>query len=261
MLRLYGPGMRITTSWNAVILTILLLGAIGFCFPSLARGLSDQSSYGGRLGVQNLHTIGMAMADIDGAENILLLKGLDEARRRHTYLQFDAARKSLDEARGTYENLSRSAEEARIWKQFILALARWTRDHERFIQLAKAYEKINTPEAYNNMLAQALDMNPSSLSTCRALLNETIKANLKQMEESGQHAGGAASLCQESIVGMIVWGAVIVAAITILLWSGMLSRRSAYGKYGGRRLILDVGKYPPVFPSTRSQGKDMSKKA
>lgn len=232
-----------------VLAAACVLGTIAFCTQNGIRDSFAGISSPGMRGTQSLYAIGIAMVTIDGAENALLAADIDEKERQSIYSRFDAAGKSLDDSLKACENLPRSPEESRIWKDFVRALEKWGNDHERFVQLAQQYEKSRAMVIYRTMSAQALEVNPVSLSAAVTLLDAVIEASFVGREEKREITGTATFPYRQYVVGAVALGGSILAVKLIML----LARRprSRFRK-GARKLSLDLETYGQRLASARS---------
>lgn len=227
----------------------VLAGTIAFCTQNGVRESFAGISSPGMRGAQSLYAIGIAMVTIDAAENALLAADIDEKERQSIYSRFDAAGRSLDESLKSCENLPRSPEELRIWKDFVHALEKWDNDHERFVQLAREYEKSRAMVIYRTMSAQALQVNPVSLSAAVTLLDAVFEASLGGREEKREITETATFPYRQYVVGALALGVSILTVKIIML----LARRprSRFRK-GARKLSLDLETYGGRLASARS---------
>lgn len=230
----------------------VLAGAVAFNAMNGVRDASAADESMGKQGIQCLHAIERAMMTVDGAENALLATDIDEKKRQSIYSQFDAAQRSLDESLKAYEGLPLFAEESRLWKDFLRALERWSKDHERFVQLAGEHGRNEITQTYKSMSAQALEVNPVSLSAAMSLLDALIEADLGGSDENSEISETAPSLYQEYIVGAVALGGSILAVGIIVLLFNRVRRPQRRFPMGGRRLTLDVEAFGKVFSSERS---------
>jgi hypothetical protein len=241
MFKYFELATRILASLSVIVLVAILVGAFGFCGLSMMRSSFDGVAAVRVPCIESLHTISKAMLAVDGAENALLAKDLDEKQRRNFYLQFETAKRNLDQGRRTYEGLPRSQEETRLWKDFTIALEKWWQDHEAYVRIARECEKGKNAEGYKAMSLQALTINTARLSEAEALLGEMIKINQRLIAEEGATAGIRTSSYQTYIVGTVVIGTGVSLAIGIILSIHLVRRSRRYC----RRLILDVRQ--PLF--------------
>jgi hypothetical protein len=251
----FGLPAKVTRSLCIVIVSCLLFGAVAFYAMSSVRDAFAAESSVGMPGIQSLYATGRAMMVIDGAENALLATDIDENKRRSIYSQFDTAKRSLDESLKAYEGLPLSAEESRLWKDFVRALERWGKDHERFVQLAGEHDQSRTTETYRSMSQQALEVNPASLSAAVSLLDALVEGSLGRRQENREIADTATFPYQEYIVQVVVvMGSILALAIIVLIASRFRRPRRRF-TVGVRRLTLDVDTHGKVFSSARSAKK------
>ena len=244
MVRFFRLAVTVLGSFSVMLLVCALIGALGFYGLSSIRNSFDELAVLRIPSIDSLHAIGNAMLAVDSAENALLATDLGEKQRRSIYQQFDGLHRSIADARSAYESLPQSADEARLWQDFIPALERWWHDHEEFVRLAREFETGKSAAAYKAMSAQALVACGRSLATARALLDETIGINQRLIDEGHKAAGSMTSSYQNFIVAMVFSGAGLSLAIGVILCITLVRRSRRYG----RRLILDV--HQPLFQFT-----------
>ncbi len=237
---------------SAVTVFHVLVSAVGFCAPDGARDSFAKINSPRMSGIESLHAIGRAILIIDSAENALLATDLDDKKRQIIYSRFDAANRILTESLEACGSLPWSPEKARIWDDFGRALQRWSDDHERFMELARAHEKSRTVETYKSMSVQALEVNPVSLSGAVILLDAAIEVSYERQEERSDMAETDVSSYQEHIIRATVLGVSLSAAAMIVLLVRRARRHRRLFRMGDRRLSLDVDRYRNLFSYVHS---------
>ncbi len=127
--------------------------------------------------IEALQTIETAMSDIYSAENILLCRILSDEDRTRTYKKFDEAFNRIKNARKIHDSLAQTHEEATTFKQFESAWIQWVADHNKAVELAKAYIENQNETTYAKYTDQALKANYISFSKADELLMKLIEMN------------------------------------------------------------------------------------
>ena len=163
----------------------LILGLIGYySVTSLGRSLDEMGAV--RLpSIQGLALINEAQSAIDGAENALLVTGADDQIRQDAYKRIVDSWLRVDRGWKQYEPLPQSAEEAKIWKEFVPAWLAWKTDHESYIKLSREYDQKKSAREdasaldaqHQRLLQQALVTNPVTFARAEALLNRLLEIN------------------------------------------------------------------------------------
>jgi hypothetical protein len=241
MFRYFKLASTVLGSFSVILLVCALIGALGIFSLSSIRDSFNEMAAVRVPSIDHLHAIGNAMLAVDAAENALLATDLGEKQRRSIYLRFDELQKDLAGALSAYESLPQSADEARLWQNFVPVLERWWHDHEELVRLAREYDTGRSAGTYKAMSAQALAVSAGSLSTATALLDEIIGINQRLIEEGHKSAGTMASSYQNYIVATVFSGTGLSLAIGAILSINLVRRSRRYG----RRLVLDVRQ--PLF--------------
>lgn len=238
---------RIIGTLCAATVFHVLVSGVAFCGPDAGGDSFPEANSAGMPGIRSLHAIERAILTIDGAENALLAADLDDKKRQGIYSRFHAAETTLAQSLKASERLPRSPENARIWDDLVRALERWSNDHERFVELARAHEKSKTVETYKSMSVQALEVNPLSLSGAVTLLDAAIELSFEPREEESKATEGAASSYKGPVFRAVVLGAGLAAAVTTVLFVRRARRHRRLFRMGDRRLSLDVDRYRNLF--------------
>ncbi len=140
-------GTKIMAGFIAVSVITLLLGIIGY-YGAVTSKKSIQEIGMVRLpSVESLLILSEAQTAIDSAENALLNRDLGLRERQKKYAAFEEIRQRAEHAWNIYEPLPQTAEEARLWKEFVPAWEAWKKDHENFVRLSREYDSLI--EAYS----------------------------------------------------------------------------------------------------------------
>ncbi|MEI6106307.1 MAG: methyl-accepting chemotaxis protein [Opitutae bacterium] len=194
----------------------------------LYRGKSDnpQASYSrvDLLTVFSLLTIKEAQTGVDSAENALLDRSGDLSDRKASYNRMAAAWQRIDAALKVYEPLEQTPEEARLWKEFLPAWAKWKADHEAFVALSQSYDTTINDSArgealYKQMTHQALVQNAITFAPAEQLLNQVVQIN-ETIGADTTHT----STAEASTLKLISLTAMIVGVVAALGLGFIISR-------------------------------------
>jgi methyl-accepting chemotaxis protein len=178
------------------------------------------------LTVYSLLVISEAQTAIDSSENALLDRSGERAGREAQYDRIAAAWERVDASRKVYEPLEQTPEEARLWKEFLLAWDAWKADHEVFVALSRAYDStvegyIQGNELYKKMTEQALVTNAITFAPAEELLAKLVEINTTLANDTvSTSMVMAAFLRVLSIVAMVI-GVVVALGLGILISRGI----------------------------------------
>ena len=177
MLKNMSLRMKLVGSFLVLGVMVLVVGVMGYNgAQELGRGI-DEIGVVRLPSVASLLTIDEAQAAVGAAENVLLVKNLDEARRQAAYQRFTDAKKRADDGWKIYEPLPQTTEEAATWKEFVPAWNKWWQDHETYVAMTRDYWKAPSEELYDKMSKQALVDNGVSFAAAEELLGKLVDIN------------------------------------------------------------------------------------
>ena len=187
-------GTKLIGGFVIVALITLLVGAVGYWGVSKLAGNLNTVGNIALPGIQSLLTMSEAQTAIDSAENALLSRAISLQERKELYKRIENKFAAAKDARKIYEPLKQTAEEARVWKNFVAAWDAWIRDDEAMLQLSKAYDATiaaqhKSDTLFDEMTKQALVVNAQIFSKAETLLNQivdiyTSSANIATNEDA-----------------------------------------------------------------------------
>lgn len=128
-------GRKLITSFLAVSAITFLLGLVSY-YGAVKSEKAIREIGAKRLpSVQSLLTISNTSYLIKAAQRTLLSTSLSMADRKRQPETSAKAKVRCDAAWKIYEPLSRSAEEAALWKEFVPLWGQWERDNEEFFKI------------------------------------------------------------------------------------------------------------------------------
>jgi methyl-accepting chemotaxis protein len=181
---------------------------------------------GDLLTVHALLTIKEAQTGVDSAENALLDRSGDLSDRKTSYDRIAAAWQRIEAARKVYEPLAQTAEEAKLWQEFVLAWDKWKADHKAFVALSQSYDTTVEGyrlgnELYKKMTEQALVVNEVTFSAAETLLNKLVEINETAATDTTKTSSAQASVLKGLSLGAMIVGVIIALAMGILITRGI----------------------------------------
>ncbi len=162
-----------------VAVVTLIVGTVGYWGVSKLAGNLHTVGEVILPGIESLLVMSEAQTAVDSAENALLSREITLQDRKDTYKRIEDKFAAAAEARNVYEPLEQTAEEARVWKEFVPAWAAWIQDDQTFLQLSRDYDA--TVEAQNTsadffakMTRQGLEVNGASFTKAETLLDSIV---------------------------------------------------------------------------------------
>ncbi|MDH4161847.1 MAG: methyl-accepting chemotaxis protein [Nitrospirota bacterium] len=212
-------GTKLLMGFITVALLGGLVGLIGYNGMREINSDLENISKNRLPSIDSLGIINEAQTAVDSGENALLSQATTAEMRKEAYDRFDAAAKRVKEARAIYDPLPQTKEEEMLWRKFVPAWDAWWKDHERFVDLAKAYWQNPSEEGYRRMTDQALVQNGKTFEVAEKLLNEVIEINRKEAERAHEEA---AATTRSSVMTLAITAA---AAMTLAVGLGIFISR------------------------------------
>jgi methyl-accepting chemotaxis protein len=206
-------GPKLIGGFLSVAAIAAVIGVVGVMQLSVLNGHLDEVTDNRLPSIQALLNISEAQSAIDGSENALLSTVASEAERKATYERFDAKKKAIDENLKIYNPLPQTAEEEKVWKEFVPKWDKWMKDHDEYVVLVKAWEADKSAANYTAMSKFALVNMGASFSAAEALLNQVVDINTKLAAEANTAAG--ASYAQARVILFTVLAVGILLAIIL----------------------------------------------
>ena len=172
--------------------------------------------------IQSLLTISEGQTAIDSSENALMNRGITIEMRQDNYDRIDAAWARIDAAWAVYAPLKQSAEEARIWAQFVPAWDGWKADHEAYVALSKQFDttieaRNKGEELYADLTELALVTIAESFTEAESLLIRIVDINKEVAEQTVDEATAAAKLSMTSVIIAIIVGVALAIALALMI--------------------------------------------
>jgi len=216
-------GVKLLGGFIFVALITLIVGGVGWYGVTTLSGHLYEVSNVRLPSVQSLFIISEAQTAVDAGENALLAKNLDEAGRQAQYTRFNEAKSRADAAWAIYAPLPQTLEEEALWKRFVPAWDAWWKDHERYVDLAREFEREPTDENYDKMSHFALVTIGESFSVAEGLLNEIVELNVRVAEAANIAAERDENFVTKAVISGMILG-FIIAVLAGLLLSKSITR-------------------------------------
>jgi methyl-accepting chemotaxis protein len=131
-----------------------VVGVVGFLGLGTMRGHIETIGMNRLPGVQSLLVIDGSLGRIKTAQRTLLNPNLAPEDRARQYTNIENARAEYKKAWDVYEPLPQTPEEAKLWKEFVVAVNEWKKENDKFTELSKALEKtdIFDPDHFDGLL-------------------------------------------------------------------------------------------------------------
>ncbi len=176
--------------------------------------------------VESLLVMSEAQTAIRAAELVIINRRMDPKDRQHQYAVLKDCWKRGDAAFAIYEPLPQTAEEAKLWNQFVPVLKQWKTDHEKFIAIAKQKDKAladgldaNSPEIakIDKLLMKTQVAGRKLFYQNESLLNQIVEINTNVAKEEVEASKGDASRAKLiAMTGMVV-GVLLAIALGVFI--------------------------------------------
>jgi methyl-accepting chemotaxis protein len=228
---------RLVATFGVITLTTIALVIIAYWGIENIIGNTNEIGKVRLPSIEKILVIRQGQTAIDAAENALISDIMTSEEREAQYQRIKDALKRIADAWAIYEPLPQSPKEEAIWKQFVPAWKDYLIMHERFMVLAREYEKVPSDYNHEKMQVFGLQMISQSYNRAKDLLVQLVDENSKIAMVSLNEA--------ESDSHSIIWMTLSITVTTITI--GIL-----LGVYIVRSVMADVGGEPAeVFAMTR----------
>ena len=202
-------GRKLLIGFASILLVAMVIGYIGYVGMHSIERQQDEIS-GVRLpSVHSLSIIDEAQTAVEASENALLASNITPELIKMAYERIDSAKLRADKAWKVYELLPQSDEEAKVWKEFVIAWNDWWKHHEKIMELAKKYNAEKTVQSYNTLSYNALTAEEAPYNKAENLLMELIKINNKIAEDANLEAEIVSRLAELTLVIALIIGLIV----------------------------------------------------
>jgi methyl-accepting chemotaxis protein len=235
---------RLVTAFSALTAITLMVGAVGLYSAQTGAASLYEVGVVRLPSVSTLLTISEAQTAVDSGENALLAKNLPPELRQSQYKRFDDAKARFEAAWKIYEPLPQAPDEAETWKLFVPTWQTWWKDHEKFVELAKAYEKNPTDAGYEAMSDQALVTIGDSFAKAETHLIKLVQINNSLGEAETKAAVSTASTVKFAVVLAMVLSTVLAIGLGFVITTTLnraLSARVDELRQGSEQVTAAAG--------------------
>jgi methyl-accepting chemotaxis protein len=212
---------RLIGAFMVVALIAMAIGWRGIVATQTVKAGSDEVS-GNRLpSIQALLVISEAQTAVDSAENALLFEELTPDMMRAQYQRFADAEKRVTDARAIYDPLPQTAEEAKVWKEFVPAWDAWWQDHLAFVSLSKSFRSTNSKAVYKKLVKQALETNGVSFGKAESLLGKVVEINTTLAEDVEKSNNATFNSAKTMLLGFMAIGVVLACILGVAIANGI----------------------------------------
>jgi methyl-accepting chemotaxis protein len=135
-------GKKLIVSFMCVAMITLVMGVMGYYGAVKSGGSIEVIGDDILPAVDSLLIIKGNAENIRGTMRTLAIPGLDKEMRERQYNNLATARERYGEAWKAYEALPQSAEEARLWNQFVPAWNVWRAENTKAVEMSREFDRI-----------------------------------------------------------------------------------------------------------------------
>jgi methyl-accepting chemotaxis protein len=220
-------GVKLISGFVAIAIIAAIIGIIGI---SSLNSTSNELNEIGNVNlpsVQQLLTIEAELNSIKACQRTLMIESLNGEDRKRQYSNVDAARGVYKNAFTKFEEIKKSAELEKMWKEFVTAVGEWRDANDRFFQLSDQYEKAPAnsttkdelyAKLYNLGMGEGRTKQEAAvkyLSDMISIINSQAEATTRQAVSDASRSNtimAATIIC--GVLGAILLGIVLALSIT-----------------------------------------------
>lgn len=200
-------GTKLISGFLAVAVITLIVGYVGFWGTNRMLGHIEVLGMNCLPSVESSVTIDGTMEKIGGVINGLLNPNLTREERQQEYAEIDGAFSELKKSCGVYESISHSAEETRLWREFVAAHDEWKMEADKYLQISRGLENTGAGKAeqlYDEMGKQARYV-ASKKDHAMTMLDRIVTMNEENAKEADtQSDNDGATVKTASVIGMLL---------------------------------------------------------
>lgn len=202
---------------------IVILGIVSYL--SLRTIVKDVHEIGNvRLpSIEQLLFISEAQTGMEAYENSLLATTITREDRNRQYQRMDDAKARVDAAWKIYESMSHSQEEVRVWREFVPAWNEYMRMHDRFVDIAREYERNPTEENYLSMENFATQTITPFFEKADVLINRLVEINEELAKEAIKEADSNAAFTTTIMVIVVIIGFILAIILGIAITRNIMN--------------------------------------
>ena len=222
-------GNKLILGFSSILLVAMIIGYIGYSGMQVIHSHLDEVTETRLPSIRSLLIISEAHTAIDAGEKALLSNNITPDIEKEVYEQhFKASKARADEAWRVFDALPQTAEEAIVWKEFVLAWNEWWKHHEDLLVLAKKYNSNKTEESYSEMSDYALITIAEPFVKTESLINKLITINNGLTIESKKIAEEKSLTAKMLLLVVMLMGALVSIFLAVII-SNAITRPLAKG--------------------------------
>lgn len=205
-----------------IALIAVFIGLMGYYSMSKMK-TSEEEISGNRLpSLQSLLIISEAQTAVDSAENALLTSELVGKARQSQYQRINDAFKRVEAAWAIYEPLPQTAEEKKVWPEFVKAWDKWKSDDAECVRLLKLYDDKKSVSLRKQIIKQALEINAESFTAAEDLINKLVEINKEAARSATANFKSTYNSTLSVLIVSIIIGIILSIILSIFI-SGIVS--------------------------------------
>ena len=163
-------GQKLKISFSILALTILILGGIGYYGAHSGDNAIYEIGEVQLPSVESLQEMEMGVIKVNSAQESLMNQALTEEQRRQQYEEIENSHDYFMTAKGIFEPLPQSDDEAVLWEEFLTAMQDWENDYKTFLERSRDYDEAlagdgDVEQVYADMRTYFLDNARNSYNT------------------------------------------------------------------------------------------------
>ncbi|NJL30954.1 MAG: methyl-accepting chemotaxis protein [Phycisphaerales bacterium] len=223
MLRQIRIGTRLIGAFLFIAAITAIVGGVGYWGLGYIAGDVHEIGEVRLPSVQSLLEMDSAANGVVICNRTMLDRSLSKADMDKTYAQLDAFWKKIDEAWKVYEPLPRTAEEAKVWKEFVPAFDKWrgrVGDYRKMCQKMDAMGAADA-DALAELQLQARTFALGDVYQARLqvsqLLNELVKINDEASELAVKDSLATAQFLEWTTLVVVSAGVLLAIALGVFM--------------------------------------------
>ena len=212
-------GSKLLAAFSMVSLIVLLLGLVGY-YGTVRSDKTVHDIGSEKLpAVENLLIIKVEAERIRGSMRTLAIPGLSRQVRERQYQDLAASRERYEKAWRVYEPLPKTAEEARVWKEFVPAWNAWREANNQAVELSRKLDRVEgeKKEVVDQTLGQLqqllLGLVADKANAAIELLEKLEKINVEEAAVEVQKANHQAAFLKYLSLTALIIGVVMALGL------------------------------------------------
>ena len=219
-------GSKLVGAFIIVATIAGIIGAVGYYGLEIARKTFDEIDIVRMPSVVSLGIINKYQTVVKASVRTLVIPNLDAQMRQAQYEAMDKAWHQIDEAWNIYEPLPQSAEEAKLWKEFVPLWNKWktdVTDLKKIIEEKKQFTVLKSESAdsksteMESKIISAMLKARQSFDNAEAILEKLVAENVRVADAATTEGKQTAARAKTIMLVVIVVGVFMALALGIFL--------------------------------------------